>query len=300
MDNLRGAMLMVLAMAGFAIEDMFIKLTSDALPVGQIIALLGAGGGAIFAVILRIQGRRLFSADMLTGPILLRAVGEVLGTLCFVTAIVLTPLSSASAILQATPLAVTLGAALFLGEPVGWRRWSAIVVGFLGVLLIVRPGLEGFNALSLFAVAGVIGLALRDLATRKVPKSISSMQLSFLAFIVLVPAGLILMAAAGTPAVMPGGAEVIYLTAAMVIGVMAYYAIVAAMRVGEVSFVTPFRYMRMLFALVAGILVFKETPDTLTLVGAAIIIASGVYTLLRERKITPRPRRGLSKPGLPG
>ena len=114
MDNLRGAMLMVLAMAGFAIEDMFVKLTSDALPVGQIIALLGAGGGAIFAVILRIQGRRLFSADMLTGPILLRAVGEVLGTLCFVTAIVLTPLSSASAILQATPLAVTLGAALFL------------------------------------------------------------------------------------------------------------------------------------------------------------------------------------------
>ena len=168
------------------------------------------------------------------------------------------------------------------------------------MLLIVRPGLEGFNALSLFAVAGVIGLALRDLATRKVPKSISSMQLSVLAFIVLVPAGLILMLAAGTPAAMPGGAEVLYLAGAMVIGVLAYYAIVAAMRVGEVSFVTPFRYTRMLFALVAGIVVFDESPDRLTLVGAGIIIASGVYTLLRERKITPRPRRGLSKPGLPG
>jgi len=300
MDNLRGAMLMVLAMAGFAIEDMFIKLTSDALSVGQIIALLGAGGGAIFAVILRIQGRRLFSADMLTAPILLRGVGEVLGTLCFVTAVVLTPLSSASAILQATPLAVTLGAALFLGEPVGWRRWSAIIVGFFGVLLIVRPGLEGFNALSLFAVAGVIGLALRDLATRKVPQSISSMQLSFLAFIVLVPAGSLLVLATGTPVVMPARAEVFYLGGAMVIGVLAYYAIVAAMRVGEVSFVTPFRYTRMLFALVVGIAVFDESPDTLTLTGAAIIIASGVYTLWRERKIRPRPRRGLSKPGLPG
>ena len=300
MDNLRGAMLMVLAMAGFAIEDMFVKLTSDALPVGQIIALLGAGGGAIFAVILRIQGRRLFSADMLTAPILLRAVGEVLGTLCFVTAVVLTPLSSASAILQATPLAVTLGAALFLGEPVGWRRWSAIIVGFFGVLLIVRPGLEGFNALSLFAVAGVVGLALRDLATRKVPKSISSMQLSFLAFIVLVPAGSLLVLATGTPVVMPARTEMLYLVGAVLIGVLAYYAIVAAMRVGEVSFVTPFRYTRMLFALVAGVLVFDESPDALTLTGAAIIIASGVYTLWRERKIRPRPRAGLSKPGLPG
>ncbi|MEX3315266.1 DMT family transporter [Sulfitobacter sp. PS-8MA] len=300
MDNLRGAILMVLAMAGFAIEDMFIKLTSDALPVGQIIATLGAGGGTVFAIILLLQGRRLFSADMLTGPILLRAVGEVLGTLCFVTAIVLTPLSSASAILQATPLAVTLGAALFLAEPVGWRRWSAIIVGFLGVLLIIRPGLEGFNALSLFAVAGVIGLALRDLATRKVPPSISSMQLSFLAFIVLVPAGLVLMLATGAPVATPGKAEILYLSGAVVIGVLAYYAIVAAMRVGEVSFVTPFRYMRMLFALVVGIMVFDESPDTLTLVGAAIIIASGVYTLWRERKIRPRPRRGLSKPGLPG
>lgn len=300
MDNLRGAVLMVLSMLGFALEDTFIKLTSDALPVGQIIAVLGAGGGLILAVILLIQGRRLFSADMLSRPILLRALGEVSGTLCFVTAIVLTPISSASAILQATPLAVTLGAALFLAEPVGWRRWSAIIVGFLGVLLIVRPGLDGFNALSLFAVAAVFGLALRDLSTRRVPASITSMQLSFLAFVVLIPAGLVLMLAQGTPAVMPAGREMLFLGAAMIIGVLAYYAIVAAMRVGEVSFVTPFRYSRMLFALIVGILVFDESPDMLTLIGAAIIIASGVYTLLRESKIRARPRAGLSKPGLPG
>lgn len=300
MDNMRGALLMVLAMAGFALEDMFIKLASDAVPVGQMIAMLGAGGGAIFAVVLIAQGRRLFSPDMLTAPILLRAVGEVMGTLCFVTAIVLTPLSSASAILQATPLAVTLGAALFLGEPVGWRRWSAIIVGFCGVLLIVRPGLEGFNALSLFAVFGVFGLALRDLATRRVPPTISSMQLSFLAFVVLIPAGIVLMLATGTDAVAPARAQWTYLICAMVIGVFAYYGIVAAMRVGEVSFVTPFRYFRMLFALILGIAVFGESPDSMTLIGAAIIIASGVYTIWRERKIRPAAAASLSKPGISG
>lgn len=300
MDNLRGALLMVAAMAGFAVEDMFIKLTADALPVGQIIAMLGVGGGAIFAVVLRAQHKPLWSRDMATLPILLRALGEITGTLGFVTAIALTPISSASAILQATPLAVTLGAALFLREPVGWRRWSAIAVGFAGVLLIIRPGLDGFDARSLFAVLGVMGLALRDLATRRVPAGTSSMQLSFLAFVVLVPAGLALMAAAGTPGVLPAGVEALYLTGAVLIGVFAYYGIVAAMRVGEVSFVTPFRYSRMLFALIVGIVVFAEEPDALTLIGAAIIVASGIYTVWRERKHRSRTVASLSKPAPAG
>ena len=300
MDNLRGALLMVAAMAGFAVEDMFIKLTADALPVGQIIAMLGVGGGAIFAVVLRAQHKPLWSRDMATLPILLRALGEITGTLGFVTAIALTPISSASAILQATPLAVTLGAALFLREPVGWRRWSAIAVGFAGVLLIIRPGLDGFDARSLFAVLGVMGLALRDLATRRVPAGTSSMQLSFLAFVVLVPAGLALMTAAGTPGILPDGVEALYLTGAVLIGVFAYYGIVAAMRVGEVSFVTPFRYSRMLFALIVGIVVFAEEPDALTLIGAAIIVASGIYTVWRERKHRSRTVASLSKPAPAG
>lgn len=300
MDNLRGAMLMVLAMLGFAFEDMFIKLTADALPVGQIVLMLGFGGGMIFAAILLLKGQALWSRDMATLPILLRAVGEIVGTLGFVTAIVLTEISSASAILQATPLAVTLGAALFLGEPVGWRRWSAIIVGFAGVMLIIRPGAASFNALSLFAVLGVLGLALRDLATRRVPRGTSSMQLSFLAFIVLIPAGAALMAATGTAYVAPPPANWLYLVGAISIGVFAYYGIVAAMRVGEVSFVTPFRYSRMLFALLIGVVVFGERPDLLTLTGAAIIIASGIYTIWRERKHRVHAPAGLSKPATAG
>ncbi|MFB9150256.1 DMT family transporter [Roseovarius ramblicola] len=290
MENLRGSVLMVLAMAGFALEDMFIKRLADAMPVGQIIMAIGLGGAAIFAAICAGQGRRLFSRDLLARPVLLRNTGEMAGTMCFVTAIALTPLSSASAILQATPLAVTLGAALFLREPVGWRRWSAILVGFAGVLMVVRPGLEGFAPASLFAVGAVIGLALRDLATRAVPAAISSMQLSAYAFATLVPTGAILLAFGDGP-VVPGGVQIRDLGLALACGVGAYYAIVAAMRVGEVAVVTPFRYTRLVFALGIGMLVFAERPDAWTLTGAAVIVASGLYTLMREARLGRRRAR---------
>jgi len=174
MENLRGSILMVLSMAGFALEDMFIKRLAGNLAVGQIIMLLGLGGALVFGALTTAQGRRLWSRDLLSRPVLLRNGGEIVGTFGFVLAIALTPLSSASAILQATPLVVTLGAALFLGEAVGWRRWSAILVGFCGVLLVIRPGFAGFEPASLFAVLSVIGLAIRDLATRAVPRTISS------------------------------------------------------------------------------------------------------------------------------
>lgn len=285
MDNLRGAGIMVLAMLGFAIEDMFIKLLAGSLPIGQIIGLMATGGAVIYALICRAQGLALFSRDMLTAPVLIRNFGELFGTVGFVTAIALTPISTASAILQATPLVVTLGAAVFLGEKVGWRRWSAILVGFVGVMLIIRPGMDGFDYLSLFTLQGVLGLAIRDIATRRIPKSMSSMQLSFLAFLVLIPAALILQAMNGTWWVAPSPSGWLLISGSVIIGVIAYYGIVAAMRVGEISFVTPFRYSRLLFALVVGFFVFQERPDTLTLVGALIIVASGIYTVWRERKV---------------
>ncbi|MEM6890401.1 MAG: DMT family transporter [Pseudomonadota bacterium] len=283
MDNLRGAGLMVLAMLGFALEDMLIKFMAASVSIGQIVIMLGVGSAALLAVILRVRGDLLFSADMWHPAIALRAAGELIGTIGFVTAIALTPLSSASAILQATPLFVTLGAALFLQEAVGWRRWLAILVGFAGVLLIIRPGTEGFDWYSLFALQGVFGLGVRDLATRRVPPQTSSLQLSFLAFLVLIPAGAILLWT-GSGALTPlTPALWAFFTAALLIGIVAYYAIVAAMRVGEISFVTPFRYSRILFALIIGVGVFGETPDALTLLGAAIIVGSGLYTLWRER-----------------
>ncbi|WP_304950863.1 DMT family transporter [Sulfitobacter sp.] len=285
MDNLRGALIMVLSMLGFAIEDMFIKLIGTDIPIGQIIFMLGTGGALCYGAMVVMKGEPLMDRAMLTRPILLRALGEIVGTLGFVSAIVLTPISSASAILQATPLVVTLGAALFLGDPVGWRRWSAILVGMLGVLLVIRPGMDSFQALSLLAVLGVLGLSLRDLATRRVPKSTSTFQLSFLAFLALVPASLLFMLGTGTAFAPMSGVQWLFMGAALTTGMVAYYGIVAAMRIGEISFVTPFRYARLLFAMVVGITIFGERPDLLTYVGATVIVASGIYTVWRERKV---------------
>lgn len=295
MDNIRGAIFMVLSMLGFAIEDSFIKMMGNALPVGQILFMLGIGGSTVFAVIVLKQGRALFERAMLSTPVLVRGVGEIVGTMCFISAIVFTPLSTASAILQATPLVVTLGAALFLGETVGWRRWAAIAVGFMGVMMIIRPGMEGFSPLSLFALGGVMGLATRDIATRKVAATLSTMQLSFLGFLVLIPAGLVMLPATGQ-SFAPLDLRLTLLTlASITIAVFAYYAIVAAMRIGEVSFVSPFRYSRLIFALIIGTTLFNERPDMWTLIGASVIVASGIYTVLRERKHRAKAARSPSQ-----
>ena len=201
------------------------------------------------------------------------------------TAIVLTPLSSASAILQATPLAVTLGAALFLNEAVGWRRWSAIGIGFCGVVLVIRPGMDGFQPASLFAVQGVIGLAMRDVATRAAPAKISSLVLSAHGFAMLVPAGAVLLWISGG-AVAPSPTGYGLLAAALIVGVTSYYALTLSMRLGDVAVVTPFRYVRLVFALIIGVTLFEEDPDLWTLIGAAIIILSGLYTFFRERHLS--------------
>lgn len=285
MENLRGSLLMTAAMLGFAIEDMFIKKLTATVPLGMVLIVLGAGGAIIFATLALLRGDRLISRDLLARSVLIRNTGELIGTVGFVTAIALTPLSSASAILQATPLVVTLGAALFLGEQVGWRRWSAILVGFAGVLLIIRPGFDAFEPNSLFALLGVAGLAVRDLATRTVPRAITSRQLSAYAFATTVPAGLGILAFTGDSMRMLQGLEWLMIGAALGVAVLAYSAIVAAMRMGDVSVITPFRYSRLVFALIFGVVFFNEEPDFATLAGSALIVASGIYTFWREARL---------------
>ena len=287
MDNIRGATFMVLAMFGFAVEDMLIKQMADNMSVGQVVVILGIAGSLIFGRIALDYGDKLFSVALLKPAFLIRNAAEVFGTVGFVSAIALTPISTASAILQATPLVVTIGAAVFLGETVGWRRWLAIGVGLFGVLLIIRPGAADFDIKSLLAVMGVIGLAARDLATRRIPPETSSRVITFYAFFVSIFTGLILywLGVTGDGWSVPSTPDSIRLAAAIFVGVAAYYAIVAATRIGEMSVVAPYRYSRLVFALIIGMLAFGERPDALTLTGAFIIVASGIYTLWREQRL---------------
>lgn len=282
--NHRGAVFMVLSMAGFAVEDVFLKAAARQMPLGQVILTVGLCGMLTFMVMAARRHEPPVPRDFLHPALLVRSVFEVAGRLFYSLAIALTPLSTTSAILQATPLVVVACAALFMGERVGWRRWAAVVTGFVGVLIILRPGVEGFSALSLLALAGMIGFAGRDLATRAAPKILSNRQLGVAGFAMLALAGAILLGFSSGP-VLPDTTGLGLLAGTTVFAILGYHALTSAMRTGDVSFVTPFRYTRLVFAMVLAMVVFGERPDLATLIGSCLIVGSGIYTLARGNRI---------------
>jgi drug/metabolite transporter (DMT)-like permease len=276
---------MVAAMAGFAVEDMFLKSAAGSVPIGQVMVWFGLGGMLSFAALAHWRGERLFPRSAIEPTMLIRSGFEVTGRLFYTLAIALTPLSSATAILQAAPIVVVAGAALVFGEKVGWRRWSAIVLALSGVLVIIRPGAESFSALSLLAVLGMVGFAGRDLATRAAPASLGAFVLGVYGFLTIVVSGLGYSAYQGDPWQIPQTTAAITILLAVVVGVAGYSSLTLAMRTGEVSAVAPFRYSRLLFGIGLGVLVFGERPDAPTLIGSLIVVVSGIYILMRGRRV---------------
>ena len=279
--NLRGAGLMTAAMAGFAVEDLFIKFAARDLPVGQVMITMGLVGVLFFATLAHHRGEQLLPRAFLSRAMLVRSGFEIAGRSFYALALALTTLSATSAILQATPLVVVAGAAVFFGENVGWRRWLAVAIGFAGVMVILRPGVEGFSALSLLAVAGMLGFAGRDLATRAAPKGLSNRQLGVLGFTMLGIAGIITLTWQGG-ARMPDARQMLLLAGAAGFGIFGYHALTAAMRTGAISAVTPFRYTRLVFALILSVLFLHERPDQWTLIGSSLIVLAGLYGLSRR------------------
>jgi drug/metabolite transporter (DMT)-like permease len=298
-DTVKASLLMVAAMALFAGQDVFIKLLSDLLSPGQLVLLIAAGVPLLAAVALA-QGRPLLSRALFHRAVMARNLCEFATAICLVSALAAVELSLVTAIMQAVPLLVTAGAAIWFAEPVGWRRWTAIAVGMAGVLVILRPGMAGFDPAVLWAVGGALAMAARDLATRAVPRSVASVQLSLWAFAVLVPAGLMLMALEPGPHLWPDAAGWVAVAAMVVLGLIAYAALVVATRIGDIAAVAPFRYSRILVALVFGALVFGERPDALSLAGIALIVGSGLYTLIREARLRRRPVAAPSPQTPPG
>ncbi|MDF1607744.1 DMT family transporter [Hoeflea sp. YIM 152468] len=284
-SNLLGSIWMIAAMAIFAIEDSFLKAASEMLPVGQVLVILGLGGAAIFAFIALVNKEPLFIADVVSRPMCIRVIFEIFGRLFYVLALSLIPLSAATVILQATPLVVVAGAALIFGEKVGWRRWTAICVGLAGVVVIVQPGTDGFSVLSLLAVIGMLGFAGRDLASRAAPAALSTTLLGLYGFLSIVVAGGLFSVWEAVPFVQPSIETSLYVLAAVVAGATAYACLMKAMRTGEVSAVTPFRYSRLLFGTAIGLVVFGEQLDLAMLVGSGLIVVSGLFIFWRGRQL---------------
>lgn len=277
---------MIAAMAVFAIEDALIKAASTMLPVGEVLVLFGLGGALAFATVALINKQPLYNPGVVSRPMLIRVVFEVSGRLFYVLALSLIPLSAVTVILQATPLVVVAGAALVFGEKVGWRRWTAIFLGLVGVVVIIQPGTEGFSMLSLLAVLGMLGFAGRDLASRAAPATMSTAILGLYGFMSIIVAGVLYSAWQGVAFVMPDARISLYVLGAVLAGVTAYSCLMKAMRTGEVSAVTPFRYSRLLFGIALGIVLFGERLSLAMVVGSGLIVVSGLFILWRGRQVS--------------
>ena len=289
-NNMRGAALMTASMAGYTFNDICIKLLAGEVPLFQAVFLRGIFASLFIFLLARHLGALKFDLPRRDwGLIALRTLGEVGATYFFLMALFNMPIANVTAILQALPLTVALGAALFLGEPLGWRRLGAILVGFAGVMLIVQPGGAGFSGWSLYALVAICFITLRDLSSRRLSPGTPSLTVSLVAAMAIcASAGL----AATTEPWAPMGARewgLLVLAAGFIL--MGYLASVAVMRVGEIGFVAPFRYTGLLWALLLGWLIFGDWPDALTLVGAGIVVAMGIYTLIRERQLARRRQR---------
>lgn len=296
--NLRASLFMAVSMAGFTTNDAITKAIIETIPHGQAMLVRGAFATILIAILAWSRGALRAPSQLLHPMVALRSTCELLSTVCFLAALSQMPLANLSAILQALPLAVTMGAALFMGETVGWRRWLAISVGFAGVMIIVRPGFDGFNAFALLGLAAVVFAAIRDLATRSMPAEMPSLLVSTATAGIVAAAGAVLMVPQGGWAPITIGQTALLALAAVLL-LFGYQFIIMAMRLGEVSHVAPFRYTALIWALLLGYLAFGEVPDAAMIAGSTIIVASGLYTLYRETRAgRHRPAAQSTTPGM--
>ena len=289
---------MAVAMASFTMNDAITKTVTTQMNFGQVMLVRG-----LFAIVLiaaLVRHRKAFRPlrVLLLPSVALRIAGEVGGTVAFLAAITHLPLANASAIFQVQPLAVTLGAALVFAEPVGWRRWLAIAAGFIGVLIIVRPGLEGFSKFAVFSLISVAFSAVRDLATKRIPLEVPSLLMTLLTTVtVTITGAVILVPLGGWSPLSSGSVGLLGLAAVLVL--IGYQCVIMAMRAGDISAVAPFRYTALLWAMLLGYFIFGDVPDGPMTIGATIIVLSGLYTFYRERVRDRQRLVAASTSGLP-
>ncbi|PAP93018.1 DMT family transporter [Mesorhizobium wenxiniae] len=280
--NLRGALFMVVAMIGFTLNDAITKVSSESMNMAQVMLIRGAFASLFVGLLAWQRGALALPGSMLQPMVAVRVAGEAGATVSFLVALAHLPIANVSAVLQALPLAVTMGAALVFNEGVGWRRWLAIAIGFAGVLIIVRPGFEGFSVYSLLALACVACCAVRDLATKRIPQAIPTLLVSTATALAMTVLGAALLLPMGGWTPMTGESTASLALAAVLV-VIGYQFIIMAMRVGDISFIAPFRYTALLWSILLGLFIFGDVPDLPMILGAGVIVGSGLYALYRER-----------------
>lgn len=281
-NNLFGAIFMVVSMLSFVSNDALMKYLFQTISVEQGILVRALISVPLLVIIAYFRKSLFVRIDRRNWKIvLIRAFAELGATMAFLTALSKMPLANVTAILQSLPLTVTMFAAIFFGEQVGWRRWGAILIGFVGVLIIIRPGGEGFNQYAFLAIVAVGFVTLRDAITRKLDPAVPSLFVALISSIPILFFGVGMTAATGWNP-LSGLLFGIVVLAAIAITSGHLFAVMA-MRSGEISFVSPFRYTGMVWAILFGFLLFGDLPDHATTLGTVIVIGMGIYAFHRER-----------------
>lgn len=291
-DNLIGIAAMLVAMIGFVSNDTQVKLASESLPLGEVMFLRGVATVLIITAIVFMQGHQRHLRLVRHRGVFWRTVGEVVASILFLTALTHLPLPNATIIMQAAPLVITAIGALFLGHIVHWRRWTAIAIGFIGVVIVMRPGFEGFNAYSLLALSAVLFVALRDLSTRTIPRTIPTVLIVAVACVTVMLAGAGMGLVLGEAWQTPDIGEALLMIGAASCLIVGYWFVTLSMRTGDPAINAEFRYSVIVWATLYGFLIWGDRPDLLTWTGTAIIILSGLYTFHRERRLARRRLAG--------
>ncbi|RPE63262.1 S-adenosylmethionine uptake transporter [Pacificibacter maritimus] len=285
-ENMRGAILMMAAMAAFALNDAILKaLVVNNAPL-QVIFLRGCVTLIlVYFVLSRITGPVSFRMSRRDAKwVAIRSVAETCASLGIIMALSQMPFANVSATLQSTPLLISVGAAIAFGVPLGWRRLLAIAIGFVGVLLIVKPGPEGFSNGVLWALLGVSSVTVRDLSVKAMSSDVNASTVTFFAILCTTVIFGLSCIGGDWGVWSPRDLFLLVLVACAIIA--AYALSVIVMKVGDISFVAPYRYTALIWALLIGFFVFNETPDIWTFLGAGVIAVTGVYTLIGERRMT--------------
>ena len=283
-ENLRGVLLMMLSMAAFTCNDAVMKAVTRSMPLYESVALRGVVVLGLMLLVAQMQGGlrlRVPRGDI--GPLVLRTVADIVSTVLYLFALRQMALADLSAIMQALPLAVTLAAAVFFGERLGWRRLLAIGLGLVGVMLILRPGTGAFDLWSALAVLSMLLIVLRDMVTRMFSTAMGTGTVAFYAAATVMLSGFVMAGSEVWRWPTPGESGLLLLSALFL--TVGYISAVATMRVGEISFVAPFRYTSLVWAILLGLVVFGEWPDLWTWAGSGLVVGAGLYTILRERRL---------------
>jgi S-adenosylmethionine uptake transporter len=280
--NTKGVIFMMVSMFGFVVNDTLMKSLFITYPIIEIIFLRALFCLPLLFIAMKIKRVKILNHSRLTWNLMmLRGFAEVMATITFLYALKHLPLPNVTAIIQILPLTVTMAAALFLNERVGYRRWTAIIIGLIGVIIVINPDAEGFSSYSYYAVLSVIFVTMREMVTRKLPPEVPSVLVTFVTII-----GVTIMSAVAMPFVSfktLDASTVILVFSASIAVFVGYLFSIMAMRVGEISLVSQFRYTGMIWATLLGYVMFSDIPTPNTILGVVIIVASGLYAFHRKR-----------------